>query len=103
MTLALFITLLGTLSAVVSLVSETVKKFLKDAGIKYSANLVVLIVAIIVGVGGTAFTYLSQNIPFTPTNIVCMALMAIAVWVGAMTGYDKTLQMVEQIKTLKIK
>lgn len=103
MTLTLFITLLGILSAVVSLLSETVKKFLKDGGIKYSANLVVLIVASIVGVGGTAFTYMAQNIPFTVPNIVCMVLMAIAVWVGAMTGYDKTLQMIEQIKTLKIK
>jgi hypothetical protein len=32
-----------------------------------------------------------------------MALMALAVWVGAMVGYDKVIQMIEQFKGLGIK
>lgn len=103
MTLALFIALLVILAVVVSLITEAVKKFLQDAGIKYSANVVVLIVAIIVGAGGTALVYLFMGIPFTPPNIVCMVLMAVAVWVGSMVGYDKVIQMLEQLKDLKLK
>lgn len=103
MTLTLFMTLLVVLTVCVSLITEAVKKFLEDAGIKYSANVVVLIVAVIVGAGGTALMYLFMGIAFTPPNIVCMVLMAVAVWVGAMVGYDKVVQMIEQLKNLKLK
>lgn len=103
MTLTLFMTLLVVLAVCVSLITEAVKKFLEDAGIKYSANVVVLIVAVIVGAGGTALMYLFIGIAFTPPNIVCMVLMAVAVWVGAMVGYDKVIQMIEQLKNLKLK
>lgn len=103
MTLYLFMTLIVILAICVSLITEAVKKFLDDAGVKYSSNLVVLIVSVIVGVGGTALMYLYLGIAFTSPNIICMVLMAIAVWVGAMIGYDKVLQMLEQLKNLKLK
>lgn len=54
MTLTLFMTLLVILAVCVSLITEAVKKFLDEAGVKYSSNIVVLIVAVIVGAGGTA-------------------------------------------------
>ena len=103
MTLTIFMTLLIILAVCVSLITEAVKKFLDDAGAKYSANIVVLIVALLVGAGGTALMYLFMGIAFTPPNIVCMVLMAVAVWVGAMVGYDKVIQMMEQLKNLKLK
>lgn len=103
MTLYLFMTLIVILAICVSLITEAVKKFLDDAGVKYSSNLIVLIVSVIVGAGGTALMYLYLGIAFTPPNIICMVLMAIAVWVGAMIGYDKVLQMLEQLKNLKLK
>ena len=101
MTIVLFMTLLVILSVAVSLCTEAVKQLLADK--KYSANLVVLIVSVIVGLGGTAFTYVCVGVPFTFANIISMLLMAVAVWVGAMVGYDKVLQMVEQLKTLRLK
>lgn len=103
MTTTLFITLLVILAVAVSLIMEAVKKFLDDAGVNYSPNLVVLIISIIVGIGGTALTYTFLGIPFTSPNIVCMALMALAVWVGSMVGYDKVIQMIEQFKSLGLK
>lgn len=103
MTLTLFMTLLVVMAVCVSLITEAVKKFLDDTGVKYSSNMVVLLVAIVVGVGGTALVYLFAGIPFTIPNIVCIVLMAVAIWVGAMVGYDKVLQMVEQFKNIKIK
>lgn len=103
MTLSLFMALLVILALIVSLITEAVKMFLDNAGIKYSSNAVVLIIAVIVGVGGTALMYLFLGVAFTVPNIICMVLMAIAVWVGAMVGYDKVLQMLEQLHTLKLK
>ena len=102
MTLTLFVTLLVVLAVCVSLITEAVKKFLDDAGVKYSSNVVVLIVAVIVGAGGTALMDLFLGSAFTPPNIVCIVLMAVAVWVGAMVGYDKVVQMIEQLKNIKV-
>lgn len=101
MTISLFLTLIVTLAMAVSLLTEAVKKSFEGTKVKYSSNVLVLIVSVIVGVGGTALTYLFLGIPFTAPNIVCMVLMAVAVWVGAMLGYDKVLQMIEQIKSIK--
>lgn len=103
MTLALFVTLVSLFAVAVSLITEAVKKFLQGARVKYSANIVVLILSIVVAVGGTALVYLFTGIPYTTPNIVCMALMAVAVWVGSMVGYDKVIQMLEQLKSLKLK
>lgn len=103
MTLTLFLTLLVILAVVVSLITEAVKKFLDDTEVNYSSNVVVLIIALIVGAGGTALAYIFLGIPFTTPNILCIALMAVAVWVGAMVGYDKVLQMIEQVKNLTLK
>lgn len=103
MTFTLFMTLLVILAVVVSLLTQAVKKFLDDAKKSYSSNVVVLVISIIVGLGGTALVYVFMGITFTPPNIVCMVLMAVAVWVGAMIGYDKVLQTIEQFKNLKLK
>lgn len=103
MTLTLFMSLLVILAVAVSLFTEAVKKFLDNMKVKYSSNVVVLIISIIVGIGGTALMYIFMGIAFTPPNIVCMVLMAVAVWVGAMVGYDKVLQLIEQVKNLKLK
>ena len=101
MTITLFMALVVTLAVAVSLLTEAVKKLFEGTKVTYSANLVVLIVSIIVGIGGTAMAYVSLGIAFTPPNITCMVLMAVAVWVGSMLGYDKVLQMVEQIKYIQ--
>lgn len=101
MTITLFITLLVVLAVAVSLLTEAVKKFFENTNFTYSSNLVVLILSIVVGIFGTAMAYIPLGIAFTPPNIVCMVLMAVAVWVGSMLGYDKVIQMVEQIKTIK--
>lgn len=101
MTVTIFMTLLVVFALVVSLITEAVKIFISDTKIKYSSNVVVLIVSLIVGVFGTILAYVSLGIAFTPSNIACIVLMAVAVWVGAMVGYDKVLQMIEQLKLLK--
>ena len=101
MTLTMFMALLVTLSTVTALFTEAVKCFLEGISGKYASNVVVLVVSIIVGIGGTATAYIFMEIPFILPNIICMVLMAVAVWVGSMVGYDKVIQMLEQMKVLK--
>ena len=97
MTITLFITMLTIGAGITSLLTEAIKKAYSNAGKEYSANLVALINAIVVGCGGTAVLYMLQAIPWTVNNIICMLLMGVAVWVASMIGYDKVLQLLKQL------
>lgn len=101
MTITLFLALIVVFAMAVSLLTEAVKKFFEGSKVTYSSNVIVLIVSVIVGIGGTAMAYITLGIAFTMPNIIAMVLMAVAVWVGAMLGYDKVIQMIEQIKNIK--
>lgn len=101
MTTTLFMTLLAVLAIAVALLTEAVKKLFEGTEFKYPSNVAVLILSVVVGIGGTALAYVSLGVPFTPSNIICMLLMAVAVWVGSMIGYDKVTQMIEQFKNIK--
>lgn len=97
MTVTTFLILLTICAAITSLVTEGVKKILDDAKIGYASNILVLIVALIVGCGATALYYVNYQIPFNALNSVYLALMGVANWLGAMLGYDKVKQAIEQI------
>lgn len=97
MTVTAFLILLTIYATMTSLLTEAIKKFLDAQKIAYASNVLVLIVAIIIGCGGTVIYYVNYQIPFTALNSVYLALMGIANWVGAMVGYDKVKQAVSQI------
>lgn len=102
MTITLFMALLVILAVVTSLVTEAVKKFLDTfIYVDYASNVVVLFVAMLVGIIGTAAAYVLLGISFTLANVICIGLMAVAIWIGAMVGYDKVIQLIEQIKLLR--
>lgn len=97
MTVTMFISILTIGAMVTGLLTEAIKKAYANAGKEYSSNLIALVDAIVVGGGGTAVAYMLLNIPWTINNIICLVLMIIAVWIGAMIGFDKIKQLVEQI------
>lgn len=101
MTVTLFITVF-TIGAMVSgLLTEAIKKFYENEQKQYSANVIALVNAVVVGVGGTAVLYMLLNVPWTINNIICMILMGICVWIGSMIGFDKIVQMLKQISDIK--
>ena len=93
MTVTMFLMIFGACSIATGLITEAIKKLISDK----TPNLIALITALITGCGGTAVYYLFSGIPFTATNIIALILMGIAVAVGAMIGYDKVKQAIEQI------
>lgn len=97
MTFTLFIMLFTIGALVASLLTEAIKKAFDNAGKSYSANAVALLLAIVVGVGGTSAAYIFMDIPFEAKSILCIVFMAITIWIGAMVGYDKVTQLLEQI------
>ena len=97
MTITMFITIFTVGAAVTSLLTEAIKKAYQNAKKDYSANMIALVDALVVGGGGTAVTYMLLHFDWTVNNVICLVLMIIAVWVGAMIGYDKVIQLLKQI------
>ena len=97
MTITTFLILLAGFAAITSVVTEGIKKLLDGQGVEYASNIVVLIVAVVVGCGGTAMYYVNYQIPFNALNSVYLALMGVANWLSAMVGYDKVKQAIEQL------
>ncbi len=97
MTVTVFLILVTVFATITALVTEAVKKFLDAQKITYASNVVVLIVALVIGCGGTAVYYVNYQVPFNALNSVYLALMGIANWVGAMVGYDKVKQAIAQL------
>ena len=100
MTITLFISILTFGSVENVLLTEAIKKAYENAGKEYSANVVALVDAAVIGGLGTAATYMLMNIPWTINNILCLAIMIVTVWVGSMVGYDKVIQLVKQISEI---
>jgi hypothetical protein len=49
---------------------------------------------------GSVGVYILKDIPFTLDNIVVIIFTAFLIWMGSMVGYDKILQLVDQIKEI---
>lgn len=97
MTVTIFLIILMACAAITSLLTEGIKKFLDGQGVTYASNLLVLIIAVIVGCGATVLYYVNYQVPLTALNAVYLALMGIANWLGATLGYDKVRQTIMQI------
>ena len=98
MSFTMFIMLFTVGSLIASLFTEALKKALDEAGKVYSSNLIALIMAVVVGGCGTTAAYVLLDVAFNAKSIICIVLMAIAIWIGAMVGYDKVHQLFEQIR-----
>ena len=84
MTITLFITIMTVAAAVNGLLTEAIKKAYQNAGRKYSANVIALINAAVIGGLGMAAVYMLLGIPWTVNNIICLAIMIVAVCIGSM-------------------
>jgi hypothetical protein len=59
--------------------------------------LIALINSLVCGGGVTAVVYIFLSIPWTLKNVVCLVCLIFFNWLGAMCGYDKVTQTLEQI------
>lgn len=94
MTIQLFIFLFTIGSLVSSLLTETLKKAMKNL----STNIIALVNSFVVGFLGTSAAYILMGVEVNMSNAVCLVLMAFCIWIGSMVGYDKVLQTIAQIK-----
>ena len=100
MTTTLFMTILTVGIIVCMSLTEVIKQFYINSGKKASSNIIALVDAILVGLGGTSIMYCLMDIDFTRNNVLCMILITFAIWVGAMLSFDKLLQTIAQIRAV---
>lgn len=98
MDFVVFISLLTIFSSITSICVECCKKILDNIKITYSSNILVFVVACIVGISGTCVYYVFNSIEFNLVNVICVVLMGVATSIGAMVGYDKVVQTIQQLK-----
>lgn len=98
MTVTLFATILTLGSVANALLTEAIKKMYENDKKEYSANVVALAAALIIGGFGTAAVYMLMGLPWSVNNIICLLIMIIAVWVASMIGYDKVIQLAKQVE-----
>ena len=91
MTVTTFLVLLSAFTVITGLVTEAIKQVYAER-----TNLVALIVALVVGCGGTLLYYQLNGLPFDANNIIYAVLMGFASGLAAMCGYDKVKQAIEQ-------
>ena len=90
-------------SILTGLLTEAVKKLLKETKVKYSKNILAAIISVIVGVGVGVGYIVYTGILWTPQVISLLVLLIILSFICSMVGYDKVIQSIEQIINSKKK
>ena len=99
--IATFLFLVTVFSIISSLITEALKKATGD---KFSPNVLVALVSLLVGLGGGSIAYVLLDIDFANIkNIVILILFVPIDWLCAMLGYDKIMQTIAQIINNKTK
>lgn len=93
--------LLGLLivSTFTSLVTEAVKKLLKENKIGYRANTLAAIISAVLSLAVGVGYVIATGIAFTAQIVVCIIALIFMSWLCAMVGYDKVIQVISQFKT----
>lgn len=84
-----------------NLTVEGLKKLLDETGIKYSSNLLAVIVSVIIAIGFSAIYLVMNDIAFTSKIAVQIVVLIYLSFLVSTVGYDKVLQMLEQLKGIK--
>lgn len=100
MTIQMFLGLLFAFASVSDLITEAVKMAIGDR-VKYSSNVVVLIVSIVVGIIGMCIYYVLNDMAIGNKEIIYMLLMSLSTWLTGMHGYDKFRQLIAQIQEVQ--
>jgi hypothetical protein len=95
----MFISTISILTVVICFLTEWIKSNTTLTE-KYSTNIIVGIISLIVGWGGNALFYIFLEIPFTLINICYLLIMGPVLFFVATVGYDKVVQTIKQVKEM---
>ena len=89
-------------SLLTNLTVEGIKKLLDKSDKNYSSNLLAVIVAIIIAIALSAGYLLLNDVTFNAKILVEIVVLIYLSFLASTVGYDKVIQMIEQIKMGKV-
>lgn len=98
MDITIFIALLFAFSAITGVIVQAIKQLITDKQ-NMSYNILAVVIALIVGICGTAIYYQFNSILYTTNSIIMMILLGLGSALCSMVGYDKIVQTIQQIKS----
>lgn len=87
-------------SVFTGLATEAVKNVLNEYTVKYRANTLAGIVALVIAALISVAYIFIANVVVTAQIIVCLVALVFLSWLCAMVGYDKVVQAISQFKTI---
>lgn len=96
--ITIFIALLFAFSAITGVIVQAIKQLITDKQ-NMSYNILAVVIALIVGICGTAIYYQFNSISYTTNSIIMMILLGLGSALCSMVGYDKIVQTIQQIKS----
>lgn len=88
---------LAIISGLTSLTVQAIKKILDEKEIKYSSNLLAVIVATILAVAVSMAHVLYFSIPFSIQLVVIVIALTYLSFLAATVGFDKVRQLIQQM------
>lgn len=101
MTASFFATALLFVSVLTNLTVEGLKKLLDEKGVKYSSNLLAVIISVVIAAAVSGGYMIYTDAAFTAKIGVEIVGLMYGSFLTATVGYDKVMQMIGQIKTNK--
>lgn len=89
---------LAIIAGLTSLTVQAIKKILDEKEIKYSSNLLAVIVSTVLTIGVSVAHVVYFSIPFSPQLVVIVIALIYLSFLCATVGFDKVKQLLEQMK-----
>lgn len=101
MTINFLITALLGISTLTGLVVEGLKKLLDGTKIKYSSNILAVIVSIVISLVSSVIYLCVNKVPFDSTVVVEVIVLMFLSFLVSTVGYDKVVQTLKQMPLTK--
>ena len=98
MTAQFLITALAGISGLTALTVQAIKKILDEKQVKYSSNLLAVLVSVLLTVAVSIMYIIYMSVVITPQVIITIIALTFLSFLSATVGYDKVIQLLKQIE-----
>lgn len=88
---------LAGISVLTSLTVQALKKLLDEKQVKYSSNILAMIVSVILTILVSICYIIYTTVPVTPQVVITIIALTFLSFLTSTVGYDKVMQMLKQL------
>jgi hypothetical protein len=98
MSISFLTTALLIISVVTNLTVEGIKKLLEDTSVKYSSNILAVVISVVIACIVCVVYLIMNNISFSLMIVVEIIVLMYLSFLVSVIGYDKVMQMIKQVQ-----